>query len=202
MKSIFNLALALFAISFITLSCDNDTKVKTVSKKEIIYSNANTSLQWTAYKTTDKIGVKGTFKNIIIENSTKAESVENIINTTKFKIPTSSTFTGNEPRDVLIKNFFFGAMMDTDTIYGSFSSTKNGIGKVSIKMNNVVFENSFTYIFDNDSLKIKSTLELDNWNGYSALSSLHEKCFDKHTGADGVSKTWSDVDILITSVLK
>ena len=188
----------------ITTSCANSSENEkdTNSKKELTYLDAKTIIQWTAYKTTDKIGVKGTFNYFESENKHKASSIEEIISTTKFKIPTASVFSGNAPRDILIKTYFFDAMMNTDTIYGSFSAAKDGKGLVAIKMNNVEFENDFTYSFRNDSLKINASLLLDNWNGYSALSSLHEQCFDKHTGPDGVSKTWPDVDLEIISVLK
>ena len=186
----------------ITTSCTNSSENKKIAetKKDLTYLGAKTTLKWTAYKTTDKLGVKGTFNSIIVENNEKGNSIEDIINSTKFKIPTSSVFTGNDPRDILIKKYFFGAMMNTDTIYGSFSSAKDGNGLVAIKMNNVKFKNDFTYSFNNDSLKINTRLLLDNWNGYTALSSLHEQCFDMHTGPDGVSKTWPDVDLEIVSV--
>jgi len=200
MKSIFNYAVISLILISVTTSCNNSTANKENTTKELSYSDTNTTLRWTAYKTTDKLGVKGTFKQIIVENTNKSKSIESIINSTKFKIPTASVYSGNIPRDLLIKNYFFGAMVNTDTIYGSFSSAKNGKGLVAIKMNNVEFKNDFTYTFKNDSLKINSTLLLDNWNGYTALSSLHKQCFDKHTGPDGISKTWPDVDLEIVSI--
>lgn len=204
MKSILNKSIIALMLIAITTSCGNSSENEkdTNSKKELTYLDAKTTIQWTAYKTTEKIGVKGTFNEFRIENKDKVSSIEEIINTTKFRIPTASVFSGNAPRDILIKTYFFGAMMNTDTIYGNFISAKDGKGQVAIKMNNVEFENNFTYSFKNDSLKINSTLLLDNWNGYTALSSLHEQCFDKHTGPDGVSKTWPDVDLEIISVLK
>ncbi|MCK5906667.1 MAG: hypothetical protein KAG37_03705 [Flavobacteriales bacterium] len=204
MKSILNKSIIALMLIAITTSCGNSSENEkdTNSKKELTYLDAKTTIQWTAYKTTEKIGVKGTFNEFRIENKDKVSSIEEIINTTKFRIPTASVFSGNAPRDILIKTYFFGAMMNTDTIYGNFISAKDGKGQVAIKMNNVEFENNFTYSFKNDSLKINATLLLDNWNGYTALSSLHEQCFDKHTGPDGVSKTWPDVDLEIISVLK
>ncbi len=202
MKNPINKTLIILAVMAFAISCTSNNENKTVTKKDITYSDTNTTLRWTAYKTTDKLGVKGTFKSIIVENNSKASAIENIINSTKFKIPTESVYSGNAPRDILIKDFFFGAMMNTDTIYGNFSAAKDGKGIVKIKMNEVEYKNNFTYTFVNDSLKIHTTILLDNWNGKKALSSLHEKCFDKHTGPDGISKTWSDVDVEIISVFK
>ena len=204
MKSILNISLLAVLLIVFTTSCNNNSESKedTQAKKELSFLGAQTSIKWTAYKTTDKLGVKGTFQENIVSNDASATKLEDIINSTNFKIPTSTVYTGNDPRDILIKTYFFGAMMNTDTIYGSFSSAKDGKGLVAIKMNDVEFKNNFTYTFENDSLKINASLLLDNWNGYTALSSLHEQCFDKHTGPDGVSKTWPDVDLEIITIFK
>ncbi|MEN8138462.1 MAG: hypothetical protein ABFR62_08510 [Bacteroidota bacterium] len=191
---------------FFTVSCgDNESKgtqEAKESKKELFYNHENTVLQWTAFKTTDKIAVKGTFNTVIVENKGKGESVEEIINTTSFKIPTSTVFTDNEGRDVLLREYFFGAMMNTDTIYGSFINVKDGKGKVLIKMNEVEAKSDIKYEFVNDSLKVSTILLLETWKGSDALKSLNKVCYDKHTGSDGVSKTWSDVEIDIITLLK
>lgn len=202
MKQILNKSILAIVLIATTFACTNNPKEEkaTSPKKDITYLSDKTTLKWTAYKTTDKLGVNGTFNNIIVENNKKANSVEDIIVSTEFKIPTSSVFTGNVPRDIILKEYFFGAMLSTDTIYGSFSSAKDGKGLVTIKMNDVEFKNDFTYSFKGDSLKINTSILLDNWNGYTALSSLHKQCFDMHTGPDGVSKTWPDVDLEIVSI--
>lgn len=202
MKHILNKTIIAIVLIATTFACTNNPveEKATVSKKEYTYSSDKTTLKWTAYKTMDKLGVNGTFNNIIVDNNKQANSIEEVISSTEFKIPTSSVFTGNIPRDILIKKYFFGAMLDTDTIYGSLSSAKDGKGFVTIKMNSVEFKNNFTYSFKNDSLKINTSLLLDNWNGNTAISTLHEQCLEMHTGPDGVSKTWPDVDLEIVSI--
>jgi len=42
-------------------------------------------------------------------------------------------------------------------------------------------------------------MNLDTWNGQTAVASLNEACKDLHKGADGVSKTWNEVAIEVTS---
>ena len=42
---------------------------------------------------------------------------------------------------------------------------------------------------------LSGVLNLDNWDGQTAIESLNKVCFDVHKGADGVSKTWSDVKL-------
>ena len=46
---------------------------------------------------------------------------------------------------------------------------------------------------------MKATMNVTNWNASDALSSLNKVCIDLHRGADGVSKTWSEVGLNITS---
>jgi hypothetical protein len=43
---------------------------------------------------------------------------------------------------------------------------------------------------------------LDNWNAQHAVDSLNIVCKDLHKAADGISKTWNDVAINITSVFQ
>ncbi len=205
MYSVLNKSIVALAILISTTSCQEENSKKVEVEKEkkgLSYSDSNTKLEWTAFKTTDKIGVKGTFNSIIIENNAKASSVEDIISSTSFKIATSTVFTGNEGRDILLEKYFFDAMMNTDTIYGKFLSSKNGKGQVSIKMNNIENKSKFSYVFTNDTLTINTVILLDNWKGESAIESLNNVCLDKHTGPDGVTKTWSDVDLKIVSVIK
>jgi len=46
------------------------------------------------------------------------------------------------------------------------------------------------------------TIDLMDFDGKEALSSLNKKCFDLHKGADGVSKTWSEVAINLKGSIK
>jgi hypothetical protein len=65
-------------------------------------------VSFTAYKTTDKLAVGGTFKEITLTNTT--ETALGALNGTKFSIPVSSLFTNDATgtRDPKIIKFFFG----------------------------------------------------------------------------------------------
>ena len=52
-----------------------------------------------------------------------------------------------------------------------------------------------------DSMFISTTVNVMEWNGQEAMDSLNVACFDLHKGADGVSKTWSEVDINASVVI-
>ena len=38
-------------------------------------------------------------------------------------------------------------------------------------------------------------MNLENWDGLAAVASINKACEALHTGADGVSKTWSEVAV-------
>ncbi|MCK5781798.1 MAG: hypothetical protein KAH10_04375 [Flavobacteriales bacterium] len=208
MISNFSKVISLLAIVLVMISCNSgESKKKEIEKadskntSELSNNSGSTSLEWRAFKTSEKIAVKGTFNDIVVESG-KGETVEDVITSTSFKISTKSVFTANEGRDLLLRKFFFGAMINAESISGNFISAKDGKGIVAIKMNDVEYNNDFSYTLVNDSLKISTVILLDNWNGASAIESLHEKCADKHTGSDGISKTWSDVEVDITTLIK
>ena len=46
---------------------------------------------------------------------------------------------------------------------------------------------------------MNANMDITNWNALDALAALNKVCEILHTGADGVSKTWSDVALNITT---
>jgi hypothetical protein len=46
------------------------------------------------------------------------------------------------------------------------------------------------------------SIDLMDFKAGEAVSSLNKKCFDLHKGADGVSKTWSEVAINLKGTIK
>ncbi len=64
-------------------------------------------MSWTAYKTTEKIGVGGSFTEITLNDTKTGTSPEAILEGATFSIPVSSLFTDNDDRDSKLKEFFF-----------------------------------------------------------------------------------------------
>tara|TARA_R110002124_G_scaffold233351_4_gene398566 strand:+ start:1834 stop:2451 length:618 start_codon:yes stop_codon:yes gene_type:complete len=196
----------LLAITFQLTSCKSETKKKSV-KKEVATAafsleTANNSINWIAYKTTDKIAVKGEFKNINITKNGNGDSAKEAINNTEFSIPVSSIFTNNPDRDSKLKKFFFGVMDNTSLLSGKLTLTDDTNGAALITMNGVTADLPFTYTIEGKEFKLNATMNLDNWNAQNAVDSLNVVCKDLHKAADGISKTWSEVSINITSFFK
>lgn len=197
---------------FVTLSlvaCKNEKKETKTPEAEattaevFVAKPEATSVKWTAYKTTDKVGVGGEFTTVNFEEKSGATPQE-ALNGLKFTIPISSLFTNDatNTRDAKIKESFFGSMLDTELLTGTISYT-NGNCIANLTMNGVTHELPLEVsIADERRVTLKGTMNLADWNALDALAALNKVCFDLHKGADGVSKTWEDVAIQVETYLR
>ncbi|MCK5815152.1 MAG: YceI family protein [Flavobacteriaceae bacterium] len=194
MKNILKFGLLLF-LSVGILSCKKEIK-KEVDENINTYSlDTNSALiGWTAYKTTAKKPVKGVFKKVTV--STKpAKSEIDAINGSEFSIPVSSIFSNNKKRDSKLQKFFFDVMDNTSLLTGKIAIKDKSTGNLTILMNGVSKNLPFTFTLSEGLFTLTGTMNLDQWNGQSAIISLNKACLELHAGADGISKTWNDVQI-------
>ncbi|WP_405607153.1 YceI family protein [Polaribacter sp. Asnod1-A03] len=193
-------------LNFSSCKSEKSKDVKTEEKVEVTKSTADfsvasaeNSINFTAYKTTEKIGVGGEFKKVDVLAGGEGTTAKEAINNTEFSIPVSSIFTKDTSRDFKIKKFFFGIMDNTKLLSGKLMITDDTTGVAEIKMNGVTEKVDFTYTITDKVFNMKATMDITNWNASAALESLNKACFDLHKGADGVSKTWSEVALDITT---
>jgi hypothetical protein len=209
MKKTFIISLLVIATAFNFAACKSDAK-KEESKTEteettrkssfpFAIANAANEINFTAYKTTDKLGVGGQFNKVDVLSGGEGNSVKEAINNTEFAIPVSSLFTKDSSRDYKIKKFFFGMMEDTKLLSGKLTLTDDTTGIAEIKMNGISQNVPFTYTIVDKAFNMQAVIDVNNWNASEALASLNTVCIDLHKGADGVSKTWSEVALNITS---
>tara|TARA_B110000091_G_scaffold132888_1_gene142372 strand:- start:1226 stop:1870 length:645 start_codon:yes stop_codon:yes gene_type:complete len=212
MKKVFIISVLLIATGFSFIGCKSDVKkdeskpvtneTKVVTKKSsapFAVLNAINDIKFTAYKTTDKIGVPGWFKKVDVLAGGEGTSIKEAINNTAFSIPVSSLMTKNISRDYKIKKYFFSVMENTKLLSGKLMITDDTTGIVEIKMNGIIKSVPFTYTIVDKTFSMNSTMDVTNWKATKALASLNKICELLHTGADGVSKTWSEVSLNITS---
>lgn len=193
-----------FSIQF--TSCKTEDKKKSVKKEAKIAAfslkTAKNSINWVAYKTTDKLPVKGKFKKVDITKNGDGETAKEAINDAEFSIPVSSLFTADVSRDFKLKKFFFGFMDNTKLLSGKLTLADDTNGTAAITMNGVTANLPFTYTLEGKEFKLTATMNLDNWNAQKAVESLNIACKDLHKAKDGISKTWNEVAIHITSVFQ
>ena len=181
-----------FLFSIAIISCKKDIQ-KEPAKFSI--EPKTITVNWTGYKTTDKVAVKGQFKEIEISNIKESGTAVDALNGVEFSIPISSLFTDEPIRDSKLKQLFFGVMDNTLSLTGTLNLSKDGTGAIDLLMNGVQQKIPVTYIASGQLVELEGTMNLDNWNGQAALASINEACFDLHKGPDGISKTWNEVAI-------
>jgi hypothetical protein len=200
-KLVFLLAVLIVSSQF--TACKNKEKKEETTEKKVYSIDTNkTEINWTAYKTTDKVPVSGKFIELTILKETAAENVADVLNGAEFSIPVSSIFSNNPDRDGKLKTIFFGAMKDTELLSGTIRIENKEEGFVDFKMNGIIEKLPFNYSVTDNVVSINAIMDTDTWKAQNALSALNEACFDLHKGADGVSKTWSDVAIAMTVYFK
>ncbi|HFS66704.1 MAG TPA: YceI family protein [Flavobacteriia bacterium] len=193
------LALLFLVFTFGITSC----KKKTVTPKFSYSVDPKTTvIKWTAYKTTDKVPVSGTFKTVEIQNPKEASSAIEALNGVEFKIPVNSIDSKNKDRDAKLVADFFNKMKDSEYLTGTVKLENNGKGSVHLQMNGIGKDLPITYIISDQIVEINATMNLDNWQAKAALDALNKACFDLHKGKDGISKTWSEVSLNIKTYLK
>jgi hypothetical protein len=202
MKKIIALSL-LILTTFSFTSCKKKVKSETKSIENLLSVDAKTTIvNWTAYKTTSKVPVKGQFSDLIIENPIKASTSMEALNGLKFSIPIRSLITNDTIRDGKLKKFFFGTLKNTNLITGTISMDTETSGSVTITMNGISQVLPIVCNISEQTVAIEALMNLDNWKAQAAIEALNAACKDLHTGDDGITKTWSDVKIEVTAHLK
>ena len=91
-------------------------------------------------------------------------------------------------------------MDNTKLLSGKLLLTDTTNGVVEIKMNGVSQKVPFKYSIVDRVFNMKASMDVNNWNASKALASLNNVCLDLHRGADGISITWSEVTLNITTI--
>ena len=112
MKRIFLPIAASAILMFASCGGGSDTKTKQTTDNEPICfyqyaDNSSAIVNWTAFKTTAKVGVSGTFNQVMIKSGEKSTKITDVLSNITFTIITGSVFSKNEERDPKIINSFF-----------------------------------------------------------------------------------------------
>ena len=147
------------------------------------------SLQWTAFKTPLKLGVKGTFDKItFVKGKNCLEGAEVIINK-------HSVDTKNPGRDKTLRLFFFDRLKGP--IEAKILKVHEKTLDVAITLHGVTKTIPFFYTKKDGLIHAKGVIDLFDFDASKALSSIAKACFDKHQG-----KTWNDVELHFTIDVK
>jgi hypothetical protein len=203
LKKIF-FSLFFFLLSFQIFSFP----ILALGNNQCVLENKSIELKWTAFKTTKKVPVTGTFKNIElikINNSNPTSEVHKWLTSYSFSFDVKSVDTQNPQRDKTLTDNFFGLFKTSlEYLPGSILIT----GKVKtidpnnqtlialLNVNAINKEVPLKFSFQNNTLELIGSIDLLDFGLNEAYSKLHTACLDLHKGEDGVSKTWTQVDLM------
>lgn len=176
----------------------SNTDKKNTTEKLYYLNNFRSNINWTAYKTSDKIPVNGKFKEVnVIQNGGKtiSEALDGLV----FEIPISSIFTNNQDRDYKLKNIFFGKLIDSAVLKGKINVKSVNDGEFSLTMNGITKSFPFSMDVIGNKVDFVSQIKLSKWQTELAVKAINEACYELHKGPDGVSMIWDEVDLKITS---
>lgn len=205
MKKIISIT-SIIALGLIFNACkgeaETDVQPAEGNEKSCFYSynEGTTNFEWTAFKTSDKVGVKGGFNEITVK-SESFEDPKKVLESITFSMKTSSVETNDESRNGKVAKFFFGTI-NTETIDGRVKSIgDNGKATISVKMNGIEVDIEGDYTLNGGDFAFTSTVDVSSWNALSGITALNKECNDLHKGKDGVSKLWSEVALSFTTSL-
>lgn len=183
-------------------SSEVDSSAEKICKKG--YDSENTSIGFGGFKTTEKKEVKGIFKEFTVKETRIGDTHEEVFVNAEFSIPVGAIETKDMARNKRLKEEYFGAMESTHLIKGQvvrFNTDSNTV-TVNIKMNNIKKDIDLAYVVSGDTIQLTGSLDILDFDGSGAIKGLNAVCESLHMGADGVTKTWPDVNLYISSVLK
>lgn len=207
MKRIYTLIAVCAAMSF--YSCNNKTEsqpkeesveveqVETTEEPTEIVSGVirKSNVEWTGYKTTEKVGVPGHFDVVLVKNANEeGKTPQEVLEGADIVALVASLNSDMIVRDEKLKDILFGNMIDTKEIKGQLHF-KEGKTFLKLTLNNASKEYEVKSTFENNVFTIEGDINLMDFNANKALAALNEACLDLHKGSDGVSKTWSEVHV-------
>lgn len=213
MNRTFRITLALL-FPFVMIACGSEEESKNDKElqEEVVIEDCNysyvsesSSVMWTAYKTSERAAVGGSFDSVLVEVPDSNSSVIEALRNASFDIYTESVSTNNPARDATIRKYFFATLADNGLIKGDIKivegDNKEGGGTVKLKINGVTRDIGFKYSVVDNLITIKTKINLSSFNGDPAIKSLNDFCDDLHKGSDGVSKLWPDIEIEVKAAL-
>ncbi len=153
-----------------------------------------TKIEWEAYKTLAKAGVKGSFDLVEIKNIKAQSSESKIFNGLAFSINTHSVNSGDKGRDKKLKEHFFTVNNAPLSISGVANNYKKKMINVAFNINGVKKDIPLKVKKYDNKLTATGTIDMFDFGLHTSLMAINKACSLLHSG-----KTWNDVKISIAA---
>jgi hypothetical protein len=174
-------------------------------------SGENTKVIWNGYKTNDKVKVVGYFDEFSCDREDQEfSSIEELVSGLKFSIKSSSSASGDVMRDKNLKDHFFKYLTDDFVINGTLGVPINDSIDVTFDVFGKTKQIRLAFLYHiipgcpyfDHIVEIKGSINLESqFDALKAFNAISNKCYDLHKGADGISKTWKQVDIHVKALV-
>lgn len=195
-------------MSVMLMNCTNKSEEKVVEQQEVKTEATleeptemiegvirKSGVEWTAYKTTDKVAVSGRFDVVLVKDAKEdGKTPEEVLEGANIIASVATLNSDQIDRDQKLKDILFGNMINTSEIKGKLHF-REGKTFLNLTLNNVSKEYEVKSSFENKTFTIETDVDLMDFNTAKAMDALNQACLELHKGADGVSKTWSEVHI-------
>jgi len=202
MKSISTLGLpnSLLGATLLLALTQNGWAFSSGSKKcEIQFDPSAVKVEWTAYKTTAKVPVSGTFKEVKIQGASQGADVKSILSGASVEITGNTIDSGNAGRDQNIREAFLSHLAKQASFGGKFSDVKESSFTLQMDFNGMTRAVPMTYALKEGQFVATGGFDLLDFKATQAFDGIHERCKELHKGADGVSKTWSEIALKVSA---
>ncbi|AXX91537.1 hypothetical protein CPU12_11740 [Malaciobacter molluscorum LMG 25693] len=152
--------------------------------------NGDLKLQWTGYKTEDKVGVSGTFKEIKLKIK-KNDNFVDFLKSANVKINTLSLDSGLDVRNKSMVNTLF-SLKSSQKITASITKVDEKAHTLNMKltMNKVTKNVPMKYMIKDGKVMAKGEIDILNYKMSDSFAKFAKECFDLHKG-----KTFSEVTV-------
>lgn len=195
-------------MSLMLINCTNKSEEKVVEQHEVKTEATleepteivegvirKSGVEWTAYKTTEKVAVSGRFDVVLVKDAKEdGKTPQEVLEGANIIASVATLNSDQIDRDQKLKDILFGNMINTSEIKGQLHF-REGKTFLNLTLNNVSKEYEVKSSFDNKTFTIEADVDLMDFNTAKAMDALNQACLELHKGADGISKTWSEVHI-------
>ena len=207
--------LAIGLIIFISCNSNNtqEDKQEKIKTEEDSYQFdiENTKVIWNAYKTNDKIKVVGYFNEFSCDRENQEfSSIEDLVTGLKFSVKSSSSSSGDPMRDQNLQDHFFKYLTDDFVINGTLNQVVNDSIDVTFDVFGQTKQIRLAFLYHiipgcpyfDHIVEIKGSINLESqFDALKAYNAISNKCYDLHKGADGIPKTWKQVDVHVKALV-
>lgn len=175
-----------FFLIFLTALCINSAASECIQTKL-----EDISIGFEAFKTPNKVGVKGNLNDFSIKGDLKGNNIQKLTKGISVIINSKIVKSGNQGRDAKIAKFFFGKMKNHEIVATVKAINENYI-TLKIFMNGQTKDVPLKYEVKNNELTANGVIDIFDFDMHSSLKSLNQACRALHKG-----KTWNDVNLFL-----